>query len=256
MARTVMWIGGLLFWAVLLTLLLVARLAAADAILLAALLVVVPTFSIAQLPLMRDAWVERLPAYWGSIVTLWLLGSACWLVGTRVDGPSALGIGQLPLLRFVTWSLGLGAGGLLIILVFREMAVWIGARESPTLRQLLPRTPRERAVFALLSVAAGVSEELAYRGYTISMLAPWLGIWGATALSSVIFGILHSYQGVLGTVRTALMGAMLAWGFLSTGSLWPAIVGHMLIDLAAGIVLGERLLPPKAPDGVPSGEPL
>lgn len=256
LTRAVLWIGGLLFWAVLLTLLLAARMHAADAILLAALLVVVPAFAVAQLPLMRDARVERLPAYWGSIATLWLLGSGCWLVGTRLDGPAAVGVVPLSPSRLLGWSLGLAAGGLVIILAFRTLAVWTGARESPTLRQLLPRTTRERAVFALLSVAAGVSEELAYRGYTISMLTPWLGVWGATTLSSVIFGILHGYQGALGTVRTALMGAMLAWGFLTAGSLWPAVIGHTLIDLVAGIVLGERLLPPRPSGGVPHGEPL
>lgn len=251
-----MWIGAFLFWAVLLTLMLVAHLQAADAILLAVLLVAVPAFSIAQLPLMRNASVERLPAYWGSITTLWLLGSACWLVGTRTGGPSALGIVGLPPVRLSVWSVGMAAGGLLVILGFRELAIWTGARETFTLRQLLPRTRQERGLFVLLSVVAGVSEELAYRGYTISMLAPGLGVGGAAVLSSAIFGVLHGYQGVLGTLRTALMGGMLAWGFLATGSLWPAIVAHTLIDLAAGVVFGERLLPPQEPRGVPDGESL
>jgi membrane protease YdiL (CAAX protease family) len=254
--RAVIWIGGIMFWAVLLTLLLAAGLPVADSILLAVLLVALPAFSIAQLPLMRGASVERLPAYWGSIATLWLLGGACWLAGVRKDGPSALGIVGLAPVGFVLWSLGLAGGGLLIIFVFRELAVWTGMRESYTLRELLPRTRRERGVFALLAVAAGVSEELAYRGYAIPMLAPWLGVGGAAALSSTIFGVLHGYQGVLGTVRTTLMGGMLAWGFLTAGSLWPAIVAHTVIDLVAGIVLGERLLPPDGLRGVTDRELL
>jgi membrane protease YdiL (CAAX protease family) len=64
-------------------------------------------------------------------------------------------------------------------------------------------------------------------------------------LTSVVFGILHGYQGLLGTVRTTLMGGTLAWGFLASGSLLPAIVAHTLIDLVAGLLLGDWLLPPE-----------
>jgi membrane protease YdiL (CAAX protease family) len=115
------------------------------------------------------------------------------------------------------------------------------------LRRLLPRTREEKRVFTLLSLAAGVSEELAYRGYAIPALAPLVGMPGAVAVTSIVFGILHGYQGLLGTLRTAVMGALLAWVFLASGSLWPAIVAHVAIDLLAGIVLGERLLSPREP---------
>ena len=53
---------------------------------------------------------------------------------------------------------------------------------------------------------------------------------------------MHGYQGWLGMVRTALMGGVLAGGFLAAGSLWPPIVAHIAIDILAGIVFGERLL--------------
>jgi membrane protease YdiL (CAAX protease family) len=254
-ARAAAWVGGALFWGVLLGFAVVADLPAIDAILLSVLLVGVPVFSIAQVPLLRDALVERLPAYWSSIATLWLLGGASWLVGTRLGGAQALGLVGLPPVRFVLWTSGLTIAGLAIILMFREVAVWIGATETTTLRELIPRTRQEKAVFALLSIAAGVSEELSYRGYAIPMLTPLLGVGGAAAVTSVVFGVLHGYQGLLGTVRTALMGGALAWGFLTCGSIWPAIVAHALIDLAAGIFLGERLLPPEAPRGVSEADP-
>jgi membrane protease YdiL (CAAX protease family) len=46
------------------------------------------------------------------------------------------------------------------------------------------------------------------------------------------------------------MGGFLAWGFLASGSLWPAILAHTAIDLLAGIVLGEKLLSPTRAGGV------
>lgn len=248
--KVVGWVGAILFWAVQLTLLLVLGMPLADTILLAALLVAVPAFAAAQVPLVAGVRVERLPAYWGSIAALWLIGSACWLVGSRRGGPEALGLIALPAFPLIAWSVWLTLAGILIILAFREIAVWTGAQESPVLRDLLPRTRQEKVVFGVLSLAAGVGEELAYRGYAISLLAPLFGVWFSVILTSAVFGLLHAYQGWLGTVRTALMGGVLAWGFLASGSVWPAIVAHTAIDLIAGIVVGERLLPPAGPAGV------
>ena len=123
-------------------------------------------------------------------------------------------------------------------------------RTGHLLRNLLPQTPRERRVFGVLSLAAGTGEELAYRGYAISVLSPLLGVTGAVVLTTAVFGVMHGYQGPLGMIRTSLMGGVLAVGFLASGSLLPAIFAHTAIDLLAGIVFGERLLSPAAATGV------
>jgi len=239
--------GATLFWVVQLSLLFWVGLPLADTVLLAALLAVLPFLALAQLPLVQDTPIDRLPAYWGSIVTLWLIGTASWLVGTRATGAAGVGLVGLPWLSLLGWSAVLTLGGLGVIVVFRQIAIATGAPESPMLRALLPRTNQERAAFALLSVAAGVGEELAFRGYAIPRLAAFMGVPGAAVVTSAVFGILHGYQGVLGTVRTGLMGGILAWGYISSGSVLPAIAAHTAIDLLAGIVLGERLLPPVEP---------
>lgn len=244
LVRAIGAVGVLLFWAVQLTLLFVFDVALVDSLLLAALLVAVPGLSLAQLPLIDETPLERLPAYWSSIATLWLLGTASWFVGARDGGAAALGLVGLPWLSMVIWTLGLTVGGLLTIVLFRQVAIWTGRLDSRLLRQLLPRTPEERRVFAVLSVAAGFGEEVAYRAYTITALAPLLGVAASATVSCVVFGLLHGYQGALGILRTGAMGGMLAWGFLESGSLWPAIIAHTLIDLLAGLWLGERLLSP------------
>jgi len=239
-----------LFWAVQLTLMLVVGLPLLDSVLLAVLLVAVPGLSVAQLPLIAGAPVERLPAYWSSIATLWLLGTACWFVGTREGGAAAIGLVSMPWLALTVWTGALVLGGLLTILVFRAVALWSGIEESPMVRRLLPRTHEERHAFGALSVAAGFGEEISYRGYALSVLVPVLGVPGAVLLTSGVFGVLHGYQGVLGIFRTGVMGGMLAWGFLASGSLWPPIIAHALIDLVAGLWLGERLLSPEPLLGV------
>jgi membrane protease YdiL (CAAX protease family) len=64
----------------------------------------------------------------------------------------------------------------------------------------------------------------------------------AAVLSSLVFGILHAYQGWLGIVRTALLGMILAASFVVSGSLWPAIIAHALLDVLVGLVFAETLM--------------
>src|SRR5690606_3911022 len=76
----------------------------------------------------------------------------------------------------------------------------------------------------------------------ITALSPLVGVAGGAVLSSLVFGVLHAYQGTIGIVRTFLMGSVLATGFVLSGSLWPAIIAHTAIDLVAGLVLADWFL--------------
>jgi membrane protease YdiL (CAAX protease family) len=114
--------------------------------------------------------------------------------------------------------------------------------ESPLLEELIPRSGLEKVVFALLSFSAGFGEEIAFRGYALSSLSPFLGGgWGAALFTSTVFGILHAYQGPVGMARTTVLGFLLAVSFVVTGSLWPAITAHVALDLLGGLVWGNRL---------------
>jgi uncharacterized protein len=98
----------------------------------------------------------------------------------------------------------------------------------------LPSTAEERAWFALVSITAGVCEEVLYRGFLIRYLSdsPWhAGIVAATAIASVAFGLGHGYQGLPGIIGTASVGAVMAVIFLSSGSLWLPMALHAIIDL-------------------------
>lgn len=219
-----------------------------DAVWLTVLLAVLPIFSIAQVRLVAEMDIERSAVYRSSAMTLVLLGGVSWWIGRR----GGIGVGLVPM-RFshwVGWSLLLTGLALLIVLLLRFIAQRMGARESPLLRALLPRTPRERWAFFGLSLAAGLGEELAYRGFAISTLGALVGGPWAVVVTSLVFGVLHVYQGRLGTLRAGLLGAVMAWGFLATGSLWPPIAAHALWDVASGLVLGERLMVPDAEPGV------
>ena len=92
-------------------------------------------------------------------------------------------------------------------------------------------------------MCAGLGEEVAYRGYAISAVvmaggsAPFAAI-----VTSVAFGLVHSYQGFIGIFRTGIFGLIMGSALLYTESLWSLVLAHTLIDLLAGLVLTKKLL--------------
>jgi hypothetical protein len=243
-----------------------------------------PALALAQLPLLRATRLERIPVYLGSAATILVIGTAGLLLGLRLEGWEGLGLRFLPIGPLILWTLGLTSAGLLVILATLPLdardaargggragaagagaageaargvggggegdaaaAEAAGARDDAldVLAELLPRTRAEKRAFVGLSFAAGIGEELAYRGYALlSLQLLGMGPWAAAAISSVAFGFLHAYQGRVGIVRTGGMGFLLAVSVLLTGSLFPAILAHTLIDLIGGLVLGPRLRRP------------
>ncbi len=213
-----------------------------DAVVLAGVLVLLPSAALAQLPLIRAAELDRMSVYGGSAAAMVVLAGVCSAVGVAQRGWTSLGLVAAQPAWVLAWGLALGAAGVLTVWGFRWIARKVGATESDVLRALLPATTRERWAFAALSVVAGVGEEVVFRGYAIPVLAEVTGsVWGAAAITSLVFGVLHVYQGSLGVVRTAVMGGVLAAGLLLSGNLWAPILGHALIDVLVGIFLAERL---------------
>jgi membrane protease YdiL (CAAX protease family) len=124
--------------------------------------------------------------------------------------------------------------------------------EAPAIgdiRALLPRTRGELPYGAALSVSAGVFEELLFRlglpalifAVTGDALAAFLG-------ATLLFGVLHLYQGALGIVFSTVLGAVFVLLYLVTGSIVVPIVLHTIIDLRSmvlipltlGRILGSR----------------
>jgi hypothetical protein len=213
-------------------------------------LVVLPAMALAQAPFLHLLHFERIPAYLGSGLTILFMGGAAMLLGVLGPGVEAVGIRELPVVAFLLWTGGLTLAALAVSLAFRplEERIWLRSREN-TLQEeglvdaLLPRTGEERRLFAGLSLAAGWGEEMAYRGYVPAVLV-LAGVtpWGAMAVGAGAFGILHAYQGPVGVVRTGLLGMLFGVPVILTGSLFPSMVSHALVDLVLGLVIGPRLL--------------
>lgn len=106
-----------------------------------------------------------------------------------------------------------------------------------SMRFMLPVTGRERQWWILVSLTAGVCEEILYRGFVTQYFsgslgaAISLGTVGAWLTASLFFGLAHAYQGVTGIVRSGLGGLLLGVIAILSGGLLIPIVLHFLFDL-------------------------
>lgn len=101
---------------------------------------------------------------------------------------------------------------------------------------LLPQSRTEIALFAGVSVTAGICEEVLFRGFLFAYLqaSPWhLDASTTILVSSAMFGIAHFGQGTKGMLLAGAIGAALGILYVVTGSLLAPIIVHILIDLRA-----------------------
>ncbi|HEV2340320.1 MAG TPA: CPBP family intramembrane glutamic endopeptidase, partial [Candidatus Acidoferrales bacterium] len=92
----------------------------------------------------------------------------------------------------------------------------------------------DRHWFWLLSITAGICEEIIFRGFLMWLISVWTGVIFAAIISSVIFGLEHVYLGVAQVPRIALLGLGFVIVVLISGSLLPAMVIHATMDLSSG----------------------
>ncbi|MGV9771264.1 CPBP family intramembrane glutamic endopeptidase [Streptosporangium sp. NPDC003464] len=173
---------------------------------------------------------------------LWALAAVALLIVAVEPGLDAAGVG-LAIKEPLDDTLGTVAGFLVAatagVLVLRGLAA--KGRPVPgqqAFHHLLPHTPAERWYAAGLSVTAGVTEEIVYRGLLIAVgthafgLSEGVAAFGALA----VFVLGHLYQGWRGMLMVTLIGFGLTSLYLRTDSLLLPILLHALIDLR-GLVL-------------------
>jgi uncharacterized protein len=104
----------------------------------------------------------------------------------------------------------------------------------------LPLTAVERTWWIFVSLTAGITEEILYRGFLIHYFfsAPFhTALAFAVVVSCVIFGAGHLYQGMAGFISTAILGLLFSAIFLMTGNLLLPMILHALIDLRILLIL-------------------
>lgn len=205
-------------------------------------------------PKLKRATARRLgprhQAYLESNAVLWTLSLATLGLWRFQERPwTDLGI---------SWPAGWGfwvaltaTAGVIVFLVRQR---WSLIRESgdaevqetlldhlEAVRPLLPHTSDELVHFSLVSITAGLCEELLFRGFVLGYLAALIPYPAAIVISAALFGMAHAYQGNRGILQTGLVGLGLALLLALSGSLWLPMALHAAVDLNSGRMAYELL---------------
>ena len=150
------------------------------------------------------------------------------------------------------------AGGLAVIAVFVAYLLYTWrmtksiseerrAKEIEGLGDLvhfMPHDSNDLRQFTYTSITAGIVEEFLYRGFTFWYLAHFMPTWAVVVVSSIAFGLGHTYQGVGGVARVTLIGLVIGVFYIATGSIWLPMLVHAILDAIQGGMLVELLRKP------------
>ncbi|MGV8876751.1 MAG: CPBP family intramembrane glutamic endopeptidase [Rhodoglobus sp.] len=191
----------------------------------------------------------------------WLIISCSLFGGLALIALLASGQFVLPLLRevrswpWISWLLVLVTTstsltiGVIIGLVIAVIALTIvgviavrsegeGLVSIGDIQAILPRNRQELVLGGLLSINAGIVEELLFR---LALPALIFAVTGsaivAVVVSLAIFGAMHSYQGILGIVMTTLIGAVFLLIYVVSGSILLAVIAHAVLDLRSLVII-------------------
>ncbi|MBP6669073.1 MAG: CPBP family intramembrane metalloprotease [Gemmatimonadales bacterium] len=164
------------------------------------------------------------------------------------------GIALFP--RTVPPPLALGLGAVMVVgctVALRPRWREAVARREPRVHFVMPRDAGERRLWAGVSLAAAVSEEVTYRGVMYALLLRLThDPLTAAVATAALFGAAHAVQGARGVLAIGAISLGLQGLVLLAGSLYVAMAVHLLYDLIAGFAygrLGEELGYPV--DGIP-----
>lgn len=165
----------------------------------------------------------------------------------RIDLLAPPRAGRLP--WFAAMAL-LAAGVLLMAPVWRRGV----ERRERKLHLFMPRTPSERGLWVAVGLAAGVSEEVTYRGVMFMVLGGITGsLLAAALIASLIFGLSHVVQGWKSAAIVTVIALLLHGLVALSGTLLLAMAIHSIYDIVAGLAygrMGEKLGYPV--DGIPA----
>ncbi len=184
--------------------------------------------------------------YRNTAATLWGLSFvcvACWVL----SGQSLPEIGMTSPTGWQAWLVWALAAAAIAYLLYSIIATALDRATRIKLRAdfaqadgfnlIRPRSTTEHLGFQGLSITAGVTEEVIFRGFLISTLALAMPVWAAALIVIGIFLVAHAYQGLSGMLRILPITILLTAVFLIGGSLWPAILIHIAVDAGAGLLV-------------------
>ena len=115
-----------------------------------------------------------------------------------------------------------------------------GQESKEKLVRLLPSERGDLPPYFALCLAAGVCEEIVYRGVTTVLLTRITGsLLAAIAIAAVVFALAHVIQGRRATIVVFFIALGAHALVFLTGSLFPVMAVHALYDAIGGVLMSR-----------------
>ena len=191
---------------------------------------------------------NRVRLYQQTLVMQWVAFAAVAVAWTMLGRPAA----DLGFTASSTLQISLGASVVALVTAYLLYAWQAAGRmteeEKSTaaeglgaLVHFLPQDNRDYRHFVGVSITAGIVEEFLYRGFAFWYLAHFMPMWAVLLVSSIAFGLGHTYQGAGGVMRVALAGVAFGALYIFTGSIWLPMLAHVVLDILQGASVLEIL---------------
>lgn len=198
---------------------------------------IIIVFSVNNLILFFPSFTDS--AIWGipfALLAIWVIS---WLKG--------VGWSELGLFRPESWSRVILVGVLTAIVLQSAALLQIKlGGPIPDLSSFDQIKSNPWALLGYLMIAwttAGFGEEIIWRGFILKQISRLFGE-GKTGWmiglvgSALLFGLIHSYQGITGIIMTGFTGIVYGLIFLnSKRNLWTSIFAHAFTDSLAFILI-------------------
>jgi membrane protease YdiL (CAAX protease family) len=133
-----------------------------------------------------------------------------------------------------------------------DVVLWRSLRAPVQLASgVAAAAPAASLILGLIGTVAvlwlqAASEELGWRGFLLERLMVRLGPWSALVVHGVLWGLWYAPVFVIGgagggaraatfVVTCALLGTLLGWLRVVSGSIWPSAASNATLTLAAGL---------------------
>jgi membrane protease YdiL (CAAX protease family) len=186
----------------------------------------------------------RAAGYLSVIAVEWVLTAFIWLsIRRRGIGLRELIGGGWPSVRAVLRDVGIAVLYLIAAhLVLAGLGYLLKLTPTPGVRSLFPNGPIEDVLWVMLSLTAGICEEIFFRGYLQRQFtALTKSTVAGLILQGVVFGASHGYQGWKYMCNIAVYGCLFGLLAYWRRSLRPGMLAHAVQDTIGGL-LGRHLL--------------
>lgn len=187
------------------------------------------------------------PRYVLTIAYEWTLAGLAWwgihmrgiarqqLLGVRVPGVRGwlrdLGA------ALIFWVIAISVLGAIAQVVDRVSGL-DARRIAGITEKLAPTTGTEMVLFLILSVSAGICEEFVFRGYLQQQFARiGRSVGAGVAISALLFGCAHGYEGIPGMLLITAYGAMFSVLTLRRRGLRTGMIAHAWHDSVSATAL-------------------